>query len=554
MIELEAVGRTSTGNRIVTDAPYILIGRSPASNFIVPDPRVSWHHGEIVFRDRQYLYSDLRSTHGSMIRRGAVDRPVQAARLKEGDLILLAGGDNALRVNCIAANEDIREDFAVTIAGDDAGVDREGEDLFVDDAAVLRLFLTLERALARGDETGRAGMLQALIESLNSLYPELDYAAVLEEKGPHIVLEQSLSLAGKTLPRKSTKICARAKGRPEGFVFEITAGHVVPRSGETQEELSQKSATLKHDTSGICMPLNPGTGARLYVQIERPEHHGKFGRRDCALVHAMTARTEERIRHLDVTQRYNASSQSAALGIFAQTLAHDIKNALTFAPYMKEKLADPGKHADVVRGVETAYQLARSLQSPSRSDGRMVTPFSLNRLAEGIAESFRALFEGRCVFQAQCAEGDEKIIGYGHLLNRTVWNLVINAYNAHENNERVPRAERFVRLEVGPVRDGRTWIAVDDNAGGIPPQTLAFFQHSFAMIREACEQQSDILQVVEMMRREDGAVNRVGLFFTAIAVYDMDGRLEVESTEGAGTRFTVYLPARIDRLKGLLQF
>ena len=32
MIELEAVGKLSSGNRIVTDAPYILIGRSRILN------------------------------------------------------------------------------------------------------------------------------------------------------------------------------------------------------------------------------------------------------------------------------------------------------------------------------------------------------------------------------------------------------------------------------------------------------------------------------------------------------------------------------------------
>lgn len=554
MIELEATGRKLSGNRIVTDAPYILIGRSPASNLIYPDPRVSWHHGEVVYRDKQYFYFDLRSTHGSVLRRDSVDRPVQAVRLKAGDTILLAGDENAVRVRHLAQDEFTRDDVAITISGELGRQGAIAEDLFIDDAAALRAFLALERALARGDESGRTGMLQSLLECLKGLYPELDYAAVLEERNTEILLSQSLSLSNRAFPRKSTRICTRAKESRDGITFEVSGAKLFEAHADTPQKLSDVSATIEHDTTGICVPLRIDKGTAFFVQVERAATHERFSNRDLVLVRAMVFRTEDRIRHLDITQRYNAASQNAALGIFAQTLAHDIKNALTFAPYMKEKLADPARHADVVRGVETAYQLARCLQSPSRSDARTMGEYSLARLADTVVGTFSSLFEDRCRFESVCESSREKIVGYGHLLYRTVWNLVINAYNAHENNERTPRGERYIRLCIGNDPDGNAQISIEDNAGGMHPDVLVFFQHAFAMIKDACDRETDILQVVEMMKREEGAVNRVGLFFTAIAVYDMDGRIEVHSQDGAGTRFVITLPERIEKLKGLLQF
>lgn len=554
MIELETIGTASHGNRIVTDAPYILIGRSPACNFVLPDRRVSWHHGEVVCRDQKYIYSDLRSTHGSVLRRGDVDRPVQTVRLRDGDVILFAGKENALRVNRIGPFESAAGDYAVTVQVEGARAARESEDLFVDDAGALRAFLSLERSLAQGGETGQSGMLQSLIEQVGGLYPELDYIAILAAKDRELVLEQSLSTRNRTYPRKSAKICKLARTRAGGFVFEITAGRVVARNGESSVALSDHSATIEHDTSGICVPLRPDSEILLFIQLERSLHHGKFGERDLGLVQAMSARTEDRIRHLAIARRYAAASQNAALGIFAQTLAHDIKNALTFAPFVREKLADPKRHTDVVRGVETAYQLARSLQSPARSDARAVDGFSLAKTARGIAESFGGLFECRCRFEANAEEQATMVVGYGHLLHRTIWNLVLNAYNAHENREVVPREERFVRISAGPGPEATAWIAVEDNAGGMSPELLVFFQKSFAMIKDACAQDTDILRVVEMIRGQEGAVNRVGLFFSAIAVNDMHGELEVQSLEGEGTTFRIRLPERIEKLKGLLQF
>lgn len=554
MIELEAIGRKASGNRIVTDAPYILIGRSPASNFIVPDPRVSWHHGEVVFRDNEYLYFDLRSTHGSMLRRGDTDRAVQAARLREGDVILLAGRKNGLRVNHIARDEAVRDDVAITISDGIMGPGAVAEELFVDDAAALRAFLALERALVRGDETGRNGMLQALIECLKDLYPELDYAAVLEERDGELILEQSLTIMKEAYPRKSAHIRAKARESRDGFTFDIAGKQIYARHGASPEELSAQSATIEHDTTGICVPINLGRDCRLFVQMERAAHHDKFSNRDLVLVRAMVFRTEDRMRHLDISKRYYAASQNASLGIFAQTLAHDIKNALAFAPYLNEKLADETKHPDVIRGVETAYQLARCLQSPSRSDARTMGSFSLAQLSETITKSFASLFEGRCRFETICDTEQEKIVGYGHLLYRTIWNLVMNAYNAHENVEGVPREERYIKLHITQGSGGISIVRIEDNAGGMGEDLLLFFQKSFDMIRDACDTEIDILNVVEMMKTQEGAVNRVGLFFTAIAVNDMHGKLSVDSKAGVGTTFQIALPRKIERLRGLLQF
>jgi len=318
--------------------------------------------------------------------------------------------------------------------------------------------------------------------------------------------------------------------------------------------LSDQSATIEHDTSGICVPIRPDPDSHIYIQLERASRHGRFNTRDLGLVQSMTHRTEDRIRHLAIARRYAAASQNAALGIFAQTLAHDIKNALTFAPFIWEKLADPKRHVDIVRGVETAYQLARSLQSPERSDKLSVDAFSLDTMAGGIARSFGALFEGRCQFAAAPSAIGLEVVGYGRLLHRTIWNLVLNAFNAHENGEALPREERFVWICTGSDCPESAWITVRDNAGGMAPELLVFFQESFAMIKDACNREADILRVVEMIRGQEGAVNRVGLFFTAIAVNDMHGKLEVESTVRAGTSFRIELPASIERLKGLLQF
>ena len=76
------------------DLPVVSIGRGAGADLRIADPRISSIHGEVVASGGRYRFRDLKSTNGSMVRRGDERFVVDGARVPEvelcdGDEILL---------------------------------------------------------------------------------------------------------------------------------------------------------------------------------------------------------------------------------------------------------------------------------------------------------------------------------------------------------------------------------------------------------------------------------------------------------------------------------
>ncbi len=81
------------GRSFVLDRPETRIGRNPACDVQLPDPRVSSYHCRISRdKDGGFLLEDLGSTNSTILNQKAVKKP---ARLHYGDRIVV--GQTALR-------------------------------------------------------------------------------------------------------------------------------------------------------------------------------------------------------------------------------------------------------------------------------------------------------------------------------------------------------------------------------------------------------------------------------------------------------------------------
>lgn len=164
------------------------------------------------------------------------------------------------------------------------------------------------------------------------------------------------------------------------------------------------------------------------------------------------------------------------------------------------------------------------------------------------------MFSGPCRFEGEFPTGSDTITTHEELLRRVIWNLALNAYTAHVNlKTSVTKPHVTIRVDSAKRKE---WIqiAVRDNAGGMPEKTRKFFQQSFSSIAKAYKMEEALIQVVKTMADECDARNRVGLFFTAVAVNDMDGSITVERHRDDGTVFRIQLPNKIERLRGYLEF
>ncbi|NVM79234.1 signal transduction histidine kinase [Duganella sp. SG902] len=105
-------------------------------------------------------------------------------------------------------------------------------------------------------------------------------------------------------------------------------------------------------------------------------------------------------------------------------------------------------------------------------------------------------------------------------INQVVMNLVVNAAHA------IGAERGRITLRTGSAREDEVWLEVEDNGSGIPPDTLARIFDPFFTTKAV------------------GQGTGLGLSLAYGIVRKHGGRIEVDSTPGAGSRFRVHLPVR----------
>jgi Nif-specific regulatory protein len=94
VITLEVVQGQAAGRAVQFDQPAVTIGRSDTAQLILPDIHLSGEHGQLFREEDQVIYRDLRSTNGSVVKRGEARFPVDAScgyelTVHDGDQLIL---------------------------------------------------------------------------------------------------------------------------------------------------------------------------------------------------------------------------------------------------------------------------------------------------------------------------------------------------------------------------------------------------------------------------------------------------------------------------------
>jgi hypothetical protein len=96
---VEAPGRQPW--RVRLGGGSLRIGRDPTNDLVLPDGRVSRHHGQVRVRQGSLVYTDLGSTNGSFVN----GRPVSEIVLGPGDVIRLGGSTVVVEAPATDARE-----------------------------------------------------------------------------------------------------------------------------------------------------------------------------------------------------------------------------------------------------------------------------------------------------------------------------------------------------------------------------------------------------------------------------------------------------------------
>jgi signal transduction histidine kinase len=218
---------------------------------------------------------------------------------------------------------------------------------------------------------------------------------------------------------------------------------------------------------------------------------------------------------------------------FLSMLTHDIKNPLSIIMGYAEMLAEDVK----ARGFTEAAEIAAMIESnvlavlslvsnylycSTRSGGGLKLarqPVALDGILRSVARRYSPEAQRRGLELHVRADRDLPLVESStEVLERVFANLVDNALKFTPERGQVTLAARFA--------SGEVIATVTDTGVGIPERDLPLI---FEKFRRAAEDQS---------RTGMG----LGLFIVKELVQASGGRIEVASTPGAGTCFSIYLP------------
>ncbi|WP_228716970.1 ATP-binding protein [Billgrantia pellis] len=256
----------------------------------------------------------------------------------------------------------------------------------------------------------------------------------------------------------------------------------------------------------------------------------------------------------EVDSQLLQSEKMAAIGQLAAGVAHEINNPIgyvfsnlkTLAGYVDDLIAiidatDKVASLDELRKVKEKLEYhyiredVQALISESEEGiGRVKTIITaLKDFSHIDEETFRPADLHRGLDSTLNLVGNElkykaKVVkAYGDLpeiecipsqLNQVALNLLTNAAHAIEN-------QGVIHLSTG-CKDGMVWFEVRDNGYGIKPEHLGRLFEPFFTTKAV------------------GEGTGLGLALSSSIVQKHGGRIEVESEEGQGSRFRVWLPIR----------
>ena len=220
------------------------------------------------------------------------------------------------------------------------------------------------------------------------------------------------------------------------------------------------------------------------------------------------------------------ASKLAALGRLSAGVAHEVKNPLNamtiHLELLRQKLtaadADAGvsAHVDVIANeIRRLDEVVQSFLKFARPEDLTLARVALAPLLDEVLQVVRPDAERQGVTVSVDARGVPDVSGDQTLLRQAFLNLALNACQA------MPQGGAL-RIRGGTRGAGRVAIGFSDTGTGIKPEHL---QRIFDLY---------------FTTKEKGT--GIGLSMVYRTVQMHDGEIEVESTPGAGTTFTVVLP------------
>ena len=289
----------------------------------------------------------------------------------------------------------------------------------------------------------------------------------------------------------------------------------------------------------------------VLVRVQAQTMCGKFSTEMfLSFLHDQAGEKRIQVYAMDITKRKNLekeiiqSRKMQAIGQLAGGVAHDFNNVLTaiigFADILLNQRATPDDRPEIVQikqNAQRAAGLVRHLLAFSRQETvqmQVVNPVAVLRK---LTRTLQQTLGEHIALRLQCQTNVWPVKVSPVQLEQVIINLAVNARDAMPmggtlslslSNRRV-EDEHMLHGEIvfpGPY----VLIRVSDQGNGMPPEVM---EHIFDPF---------------FSTKKRGAGTGLGLSTTYGVIRQFDGHIEVESTVGKGTAFSIYLPRAREKL------
>ncbi len=251
-----------------------------------------------------------------------------------------------------------------------------------------------------------------------------------------------------------------------------------------------------------------------------------------SIVRDISAQIQMEQERSKLEERLRQKQRIESLGQLASGVAHDFNNLLLVIMHGLEESADAELVALAQLAAERAAGLTRQLLSFSRQEPQRLAPLELNELIDSTHGMLRSLGGDALEITVKLERSAPlELLGDSAQLSQILINLVLNARDAMNGSGKV--TVRSGRLELtaprvvnsGALGEGRwVWLAVDDTGHGMSEATIEHVFDPFFTTKPV------------------GQGTGLGLASAYGVVLQHRGAIEVESQQGAGSTFTIYLP------------